>query len=249
MTDLFFPDLKYRISDPELMDMEHIDENRLINTIKQFGLVNFLFSQSRSLIKKYFIDDMLSDKNKTYSVLDVGAGGCDIAIWLAKYSKKKGIKLKITCLDYDKRIINYIKSITGYFPDIKVVHGSAFELGKMQNFDYIFSNHFLHHLENNEIIKIINLIYQKTNKIFLLNDLYRSNLGYLGFTLFTGLFLHNSLTLTDGRSSIRKGFIVKDFENIKKILQISENINIKKIMPSRIYIYCNKKKQDKENEE
>lgn len=240
--NLFFPDLKDRIYDPELMDMKNINEYQLLKTIKQFEIINFLFSQSRFLLNKYFINDMLLDKSKTYSVLDIGAGGCDIDIWLSKYSKKKEINLKITCLDYDKRIINYAKSKTREHSNIEVIHGSAFDLGKMQNFDYIFSNHFLHHLENNDIIKIIDLIFNKTNKIFLLNDLYRSKPGYFGFTLFTGLFMKNSFTFSDGRLFIRKGFLLKDFENINDLLKISEKIKVKKIMPSRIYLYCDKKR-------
>jgi hypothetical protein len=55
--------------------------------------------------------------------------------------------------------------------------------------------------------------------------------------------MNNSLIFSDGRLSIRKGFLLKDFDNINQLLKISEKIKVKKIMPSRIYIYCDKKRK------
>ena len=100
-------------------------------------------------------------------------------------------------------------------------------------FDFIFTNHLLHHFSDQDIYKIINLIQSNTRRVFLLNDLKRSYLSYLGFSLFAGIFLHNSFAFHDGRISIMKGF--RAYE-MKRITKRFKDIMIKQKIPSRIYL-------------
>lgn len=82
-------DFTKRHSGPEIMDDESSDHQKLLNTLKQFTLINILLSASRSLIKKHLIPSMKPNTQRPYSFLDIGAGGCDISLWLLKYCKKK----------------------------------------------------------------------------------------------------------------------------------------------------------------
>src|SRR5450759_5516343 len=98
MLDRIFPDLKERYDGPELMDLPDASEKKLINTLNQFYLLNILFTRSRRLIEKYILADMLQSPGKTYEFLDLGAGGCDIAIWLLKRCRHLGLDVRITCM-------------------------------------------------------------------------------------------------------------------------------------------------------
>jgi ubiquinone/menaquinone biosynthesis C-methylase UbiE len=71
------------------MDDPESDPVLLINTVKQFRLINFFLTGSRKLIKKHFISKMVPGSGRVYTVLDAGAGGCDTALWMVKYCKKK----------------------------------------------------------------------------------------------------------------------------------------------------------------
>jgi 2-polyprenyl-3-methyl-5-hydroxy-6-metoxy-1,4-benzoquinol methylase len=126
----------------ELMDIKESDEKKLFRTLKQFKLINFLFTRSRYLIKKYIIPDMEKNKSKKYSFLDLGAGGGDISIWLAGLCRKKNIPVDIYALDYDRRVIKYLseKIARSKFKNIKVLRKNINALDK--KFDYIFANHF-----------------------------------------------------------------------------------------------------------
>lgn len=218
------------------MDLQSSDQNKLFITLNQFKIINIFFTRSRYLIKKYIISVMLKNKSLNYSFLDIGSGGCDIAIWLLKKCRKKGIKINITCIDNDVRIIRYLKEICRKYKNINVKNLNAFAIDNLDNFDYIFSNHFLHHLPDDKIGEFIKIIDKKTKKRFLLNDLKRSNFAYLGFTLIAGIFLHNSFAFHDGRLSIKKGF---KKEELQKYLVGSHSIKISQINPSRICILKN----------
>ena len=240
MIGFFFPDLSIRSDENELMDLPDCNKKKLINTVKQFTILNYFFTRSRTLLKQYFIPHMLQNKKEVVTFLDIGAGGCDIPIWLLKFCKKNDLKIKITCLDNDERIIEYAKEKCKSLSDIDIIQASAFDLKKVGKFDYIFANHFLHHLKTDEIPVIINLIYRQTNKIFLLNDIYRSNLAYFSYTLFTGVFMHDSFAFYDGRLSIKKGFLESDIIDIIQKSKNENNYKFHKIKPARIFIIGSK---------
>ena len=91
MLERLFPNLRERYGGPELMDLPDVSEKKLINTLRQFSLLNILFTRSRRLIEKYILADMRQSPGKTYDFLDLGAGGCDISIWFLKRCRQIGI--------------------------------------------------------------------------------------------------------------------------------------------------------------
>lgn len=231
MLAFWFPNLKTRAIDPELMDNAQSDTQKLLKTLSQFKLLNFLFSRSRSLLKKIVLPEIKKNPDRPYTFLDLGAGGCDLPIWLIKKSRKLGIKLQITCLEIDSRIIHFAAQKIKNYPEITLLHHSALEIENLPDPDFIFANHLLHHLDDNAIKRILPLCLSKSRINFILNDIYRSRAAYLGYTVFTGLFLRRSFAFADGRLSIAKGFREKELEQLTAPLQ---DIRILRLSPARI---------------
>jgi ubiquinone/menaquinone biosynthesis C-methylase UbiE len=230
---LTFP---HRESKPELMDNPACDEGMLIRTIRQFRLINQLFSASRRLIKKDFVSRMQPDRTKPYTFLDIGAGGCDTALWFADYCKSKGFPIRITCLDNDPRIAGYARRIIRKRENIELIQASVFDIPRLPRFDFVFSNHFLHHFSDSQIPQILDLMKVKTGIAFLMNDLHRSRLSYLGYELFALLFLHRSFARYDGKLSIRRGFTVADLRQLIARTQNPESFSPGRTFPGRVYI-------------
>ena len=76
------PDLRTRATTTERMDAPDCCERLLARTIDQFLWVNRLFSRYRTVLHHHVLNDMLQDRFRTYHLVDVGAGGADIADWL-----------------------------------------------------------------------------------------------------------------------------------------------------------------------
>jgi SAM-dependent methyltransferase len=225
-----------RETKPELMDDPACDEKMLIRTVRQFRLINLLFSASRRLIKKEFVSRMKPGSTKPYTFLDIGAGGCDTALWLADYCKKKGIPIRITCLDNDPRIARYARRVIEKRKNIELLQASVFDIRTMPCFDFIFSNHFLHHFSDSQIPQILDLVEEKTGIAFLMNDLCRSRLSYLGYELFALLFLYKSFARYDGKLSIRRGFTTQDLRRLIGGTKNPESFFAGKTFPGRVYI-------------
>lgn len=236
MLSRLFPDLRERYDGPELMDLPDASEKKLINTLNQFYLLNILFTRSRRLIEKYILADMLQSPGETYEFLDLGAGGCDIAIWLLKRCRHLGLDVRITCLDYDPRIVKYAREKCRDYPEIMVIEATAQELEKLGPYDYVFANHLLHHLPSEQWRMLIDALARQTKNVFLLNDIRRSRWAYAGYALFAGMFMHNSFAFVDGLLSIRKGISVHEMREAVSACGRKKNITIGTVLPARVFV-------------
>jgi 2-polyprenyl-3-methyl-5-hydroxy-6-metoxy-1,4-benzoquinol methylase len=238
MPDFFFPQLRLRnTTDKELMDRADADPDQLHRTLRQFHWINFLFSASRTLLRDHFFSMMLQDPTRRYTLLDVGAGGCDIAVWAAREARNRGLKLAITALDNDPRILPVACRAVRDYPEIRIFEGNALELDQMGSFDFIFSNHFLHHLEWDEIAIFLRQVLEATRLAFVMNDLKRSRWAYLGCTVFLGMGTRRSFAFHDGRLSIRRGFLPGELREFTARNFPEARIHVVERSPARVVLY------------
>ncbi len=238
MPERIFPDMRLRnTTDQEIMDRADADPDQLHRTIRQFRWINFLFSASRSLLREHFFSLMIQDPARRYTLLDVGAGGCDIATWAAREARTRGLKLNITALDNDPRILPVAYRAARDYPEIRIFEGNALDLGQQGPFDFIFSNHFLHHLDWDEIKIFLRQVLAATRLAFVMNDLKRSRWAYLGCTVFLGLSTRRSFAFHDGRLSIRRGFLPGELRDFTTRNFPNARIHVAETSPARVVLY------------
>jgi 2-polyprenyl-3-methyl-5-hydroxy-6-metoxy-1,4-benzoquinol methylase len=180
---------------------------------------------------------MIQDPTRRYTLLDVGAGGCDIAIWAAREARTRGLKLDITALDNDPRILPVAYRATRDYPEIRIVEGNALDLSQQGPFDFIFSNHFLHHLDWGEIKIFLQHVLAATRIAFVMNDLKRSRWAYLGCTVFLGLSTRRSFAFHDGRLSIRRGFLPAELREFTSRNFPNARIHVLEAPPARVVLF------------
>lgn len=238
----FFPDMRHRNTTlRELMDLADADPELLLRTIRQFDWINLLVSASRGLIRRHFFAVMEREPARTYNLLDLGAGGCDIAVWAAAEAVRRGLKLEITALDSDTRIFPVARQAIRNHPGIRLLEGNALDLRRLGDFDFVFSNHFLHHLGWDEIRLLLEQVIPRTRLAFVMNDLKRSRWAYLGGTLLIGLLARRSFAFHDGRLSIRRGFLAEELKRF-----VADNfpdipIRVRETFPARIVLVHTKR--------
>jgi len=237
MLDFIFPDLRVRnTTDQEKMDRADADPEQLLRTVRQFRLLNRLFSASRRLLRREVFALMETDPSRVYSMLDVGAGGCDLARWAAREARRRGLKLVITALDNDPRLRPVARRAARDFPEIRLVAGNALDLSALGSFDFIFSNHFLHHLSWEEMEVVLRGILARTRLGFVMNDLKRSRWAYLGGSLGIWLLTRRSFALYDGRLSIRRGFLPAELRDFVQSKFPAAPIRVVERFPARVVL-------------
>jgi 2-polyprenyl-3-methyl-5-hydroxy-6-metoxy-1,4-benzoquinol methylase len=237
MLEYLFPDLQRRnTSDKELLELPDLDQNQTRRTIRQFRLINRLFSGSRRIMRKYFFSVMGKHPDRLYTMLDIGAGGCDIAIAAVREARRRGLKLEVTALDNDPRILAAAYLAIRDYPEIRIVKGDALELSRLGGFDFVFSNHLLHHLGWDEIRILLEQITVQTRLAFVMSDLKRSRWAYLGFTIFSALLTPRSFHYHDGRLSIKRGFLPAELRDFLQREAPGREIRIVETYPSRVLL-------------
>ena len=204
--EMLFSDLSSRSTERELMDSSGSDCRLLLRTLHQFRLLNRLISGIYKTLEQNLVTHMQQTGSKSYTVLDLGSGGCDIPLWLVSFCSNRSINVEVICIDNDSRVIQYAKEKCKNNKSIQVVQCSAQEAVSHFKADYAISNHFLHHLPEKDIIPLLSSIHKHSSKGYILNDIRRSRLSMWLFFILSSVLFHRSFTLTDGLISIKKGF-------------------------------------------
>jgi 2-polyprenyl-3-methyl-5-hydroxy-6-metoxy-1,4-benzoquinol methylase len=179
---------------------------------------------------------MKRDPSKSYTLLDIGAGGCDIPVRLIRHVRRNGLHLKITAVDYDERIVEYSRQLLKDYPEIEVVSDSLENLSGYKKFDYVISNNVLHHFEWKDMTGLLSVLGKVTKRMFIMNDIHRSNFGYFFYSVFAGLFLKNSFAFYDGRLSIKKGFVKNELSVIMDGIGYEFPVRVEYVIPERVVI-------------
>lgn len=215
------------------MDDFSSDQTYLIRTLKQFKFANRYFSGMPDLLKRIILPHMESLKKRTFTVMDLGAGACDLSIWFLKLCNSKGFDIKMICVDHDPRVVRYARKECIGYSQITVVEESVLEILKSTGADYIIANHLLHHIEESQIKRMLSRISEQSREGFLINDVRRSKLGLIGFILIFSPFMRKSFFMRDGISSFRKAFTVKE------VRQFASGMDVKiiNVAPAHLCMY------------
>ncbi|MEX0779574.1 MAG: methyltransferase domain-containing protein [Balneolales bacterium] len=226
--------LKNRAPDlSEQMDEPDCDTKKLVNTYRQFRLINPLISRWHYIYSRFLLPYF--DTYKTNTMLDLGFGGGDIPLSISRWAKRDGIDLLITGVEIDKRALNFVKSL----PDDPKIDFRLETLESIeqrgQKFDFVISNHLVHHLDQAELLIMLKQTSRLAQKRVVFNDIERADLAYLGFKLFVGPLLHNSFSRPDGLRSIRRSYTRPELQEA-----VPEGWEVTKIFPFRLLLIYDK---------
>jgi len=219
----------------ELMDDPDCSKELLLRTIRQLASINRLVARYRTILKRRILHDMLKEPDRSYHLVDMGAGGCDIDAWLLRAARKLGLTLRITAVDIDPRIIDYARSTYGAVEGLSIRRFDLLADRLDEPVDYVFANHFLHHLPNEEIIRLLRIWQPLVRRRMVFGDLLRDRLSYLGFSLLS-LFYRNSFARHDGLVSIRRGFRAGELAALARNARPGLPCSIQRLAPGRLVL-------------
>ncbi|WP_308805467.1 methyltransferase domain-containing protein [Nesterenkonia alkaliphila] len=192
------PDLR------ELMDDPNCDPQRLHATLRRFGVVNRLVSGWEKVYRTR-LRPMLADLDRPARVLDLGSGGGDVLVRLARLASRDGLEVTWTGVDPDPRAHHAARQRQA--PGITFMCCAAEDLIAQGNsFDLVLSNHVLHHLTADELSAFTAASRQLATVRALHSDIARSRLAYRLFSLGVAPLSPGTFLRTDGLRSIRRSY-------------------------------------------
>jgi len=201
---------KYRSYQSELLDAPDIPKSQLIHNLHELDFINrVLGGHSISLngIKKLVVD-----KNKVYHIVDLGCGSGDLMQYIANWAVKEGYKVRLTGIDRNPNVINYLNNYCKDYPEITGVASDYRDYLKTGvSIDVIHSSLFCHHLKDDELSDLFSYFKVNTKNGFVINDLHRHWIAYYGVYLITRLLNGTALSKNDGPISVLRAFKAKEF--------------------------------------
>ena len=179
-----------RSYEKELLDEPHIPKELLIRNLRELELVNTTLGGHAITIAG--IKRLIIDKRKTYTLVDIGCGGGDALIHIAKWARGAYPEITGITSSYE----TYLKAN----PTIDIVHCSL----------------FCHHLTDDELLALLNHIKKQARRGFVINDLHRHWFAYYSIKFLTRLLNGSSLVKNDAPLSVLRGFKKSE---LKKLLQ------------------------------
>ncbi|MFB9994434.1 class I SAM-dependent methyltransferase [Deinococcus oregonensis] len=201
----------------ERMDEPDCDLATLHRTYAQFAVVNTLVSGWRQVYMRHLrpqLTRLHKASTQPASLLDIGSGGGDVPRRLAYWAARDGFQLQITAIDADARAVAYASSLP---PQPGLSFRQAFSgdlVQEGQQFDFITSNHLLHHLTAPELAALLDDSQRLCRGTVIHSDLERSALAYAAFGVGIGPWFRGSFIREDGMLSIRRSFTAPELANI-----------------------------------
>ncbi|MCI1020123.1 methyltransferase domain-containing protein [Microbacterium sp. C5A9] len=211
-------DLSVRAVDArELMDDPDADIAMLERTYERFRLVNALVSRPGLLYRR---EIRPRARLGHIRILDVGAGGGDVCRMLAARLRRDGLSAEITALDADERAIGWATRHDG---GSGVRYRCAFAeelLAEGEQYDVVYSNHVLHHLEPQELQGLlrdsVGLVGDRG--VVVHRDIARSRAAYALYGAMTGVgastVFRGSFIREDGLISIRRSYTTDELASV-----------------------------------
>jgi len=187
----------------ERMDDPTCDPERLRATYAQFGAVNRLVSGWRLLYRRVLRPRLRP--GRPYHLLDIGFGGGDIPRALLAWAEQDGVLLHVTAIDPDPRAAAFAQALP---PSLHLSFEQIDTAGLLRRgaqFDFVVSNHLLHHLADAEVVQLCGDSAQ-LGGVVLHSDIARADTAYLGFAVLTAPFFRSSFITPDGLTSVRRSY-------------------------------------------
>jgi len=211
-----------RSSQKEQLDDLNLSGNQLHQTLDELALINKFLGNYQAIRKAIF--NVISKSNQSsFQIIDIGCGGGDVLVFLAKLFRKKGIQASFLGIDGNENSLNYARQKAVDFPEIQFKQddllADTFHLPKC---DLLITSHFIYHFDNQQVISFLQKHSKQIKLAFLASELERNSFAFWLFKLFSPFLNFSKMTKEDGALAIRRAFTKQELTTLLKKANIGE---------------------------
>lgn len=203
--------LNQRSYQKELLDEAGIPFEHIKQNMKELNTINTLLGGHAITIKGF---KKLVGERKQIHICEIGCGGGDNLVAIARYARKAGVDLKITGIDINLNCVIVAASNLEIGNEASWIVSDYTTVMFQEKPDIIFSSLFCHHFGEASLIKQIQWMHDHSSLGFFINDLHRHVLAYRSISLLTKLFSRSYLVKNDAPLSVTRGFKKEEWLSI-----------------------------------
>lgn len=195
-------DLSHPVMAQEQMDARDLPPEIYAAVLRDLSRVNNWTMAARPTLG--FLD-RIAQPHESLRILDVGYGAGDMLRTIARWGKSRGIPVELVGMDLNPRSAAIARAATA--PDLRIDYltGDYADLAD-QGWDVIISSLVAHHMTRGELIQFLRFMEKEARRGWLVNDLHRHRLAYLGYPLLARLMRWHPIVRQDGTLSIARSY-------------------------------------------
>ena len=199
-----FPTLATRNREPEWMDDDSVDPDQLRRSLAFIRTVNRVFGYTRATL--FHLEQFSASwkPGETIRLIDFATGSADIPRAILQWADKKGFDIQIVAVDRHADTVRAARQNVND-PRLRIIQADVLNLPFDQaEFDYALTAMFLHHLSDDDVVRVLQTMSRVARRGIIAADLLRNPRAYAWITLFT--LLANPMVKHDARVSVRQAF-------------------------------------------
>ncbi len=202
--------LSVRRLQPELMDAPDVEERAHRHALAGLGRINRL-SLSSGILWPSLREYARARHPRPLRVLDLASGGGDVLCGLARRARRAGLELETYGLDRSSVAVDIARA-TARRRGVE----ACFEVGDVldgkwpERIDVVMCSLFLHHLEEPNVIRLLERMKDAATVAVLANDLLRSRVGYWLAWWGCRALTRSTIVHVDGPRSVEGAFTLAE---------------------------------------
>jgi ubiquinone/menaquinone biosynthesis C-methylase UbiE len=202
---MVFPDLTHRRRSDEWMDAPDADPVLVRKSLRFLRRVNRLLGYTRSTLTHLERFSRSWSRDEPIRIIDFATGSGDLPRAILRWADSRGFRnVHVTGVDLHATTA---AAALAQNPDarIRIVRANVLQLPFVEDsFDYATTSLFLHHLDDDDVIRVLAAMSRVARRGIIAGDLLRRRRAYAWIKLFT-LFA-NAIVKNDGPASVAQAF-------------------------------------------
>ena len=205
--------LTHRRRQEEWMDEDGVDPAELRAALEFIRKVNSLLGYTRATLSHLKRFSRSWKKGQRIDILDLATGSADIPRAILKWARQEGHDVHVVGLDRHPVTVREAEE-GGRDERLKIVQGDVFNLPfEAGSFDYVLTAMFLHHLDDAEVVRVMQSMGEIARRGVVVADLLRHYRAYLWVSLLTSFSI--PMVRHDARVSVGQAFTKKEIIGLR----------------------------------
>lgn len=181
-------------------------------TLRELEIINRLLGGNHVTISGL---DKLAASKDALTIIDLGCGGGDMLIRIAKWAQAKNIEARIIGIDANPNIVEYARKNTADYPNIEYKAMDIFssEFNAL-DCDVFTATLFMHHLTDEEFVATLKKMKHQARLGIVINDIHRHWFAYYSIKTLTRLFSKSEMVRNDAAVSVKRAFSKGELANM-----------------------------------
>ncbi len=205
--------MKIRSSEKEKLDDLNLDGETLHQALKSLGWINKWFG-NHSAVKKA-IHRIYIKEQRPLRIVDLGCGGGDLALALARSMRRHKISCRITGIDGNAHALVYAQKKCRGYNEIDFLPEDILDKAfSIQPCDILISSHFMYHFTADAMVEFLKNNLSSVSTAFIFSELKRNPFAMRLFKFSSFLLPISKLAKEDGVLAIKRAYTEKEWITI-----------------------------------